>query len=75
MTYTVTAINSQNRVVCATGRHENPKALGCLVGNVQGQLDERSARKIAREWQTNPLLRDVKIISRDEYGRGKIEEI
>jgi hypothetical protein len=73
MTYTVTAINSENRVVCETGRRDNPKSLGMVVGNVQGQLDERSARRVARTWRKDPSLRDVKVISRDEYGRGKIE--
>ena len=73
MTYTVTAINSENRVVCETGKPENPKSLGMIVGNVQGQLDERTARRIARQWRKDPFLRDVKVISRDEYGRGRIE--
>ena len=56
MTYTVTAVNCDSRVVCATESHE------------------RGARKIAKAWRKNPLLRDVKIISRDEYGRGQILE-
>lgn len=73
MTYTVTAINPQNRVVCATGREENPQSVGMLVGNIQGKLDERSARRIAKVWRKDSTLRDVKIISRDEYGRGRIE--
>jgi hypothetical protein len=55
MTYTVTAINSQNRVVAAK------------------EIDERSARKTAKAWRKDTGLRSVQIISRDEYGRGRIE--
>ena len=64
MTYTVTAVDSNNRVVCSTDTHKE---------NVQIPLDERSARKIAKAWRKDPGLRDVHVISRDEYGRGRIE--
>ena len=73
MTYTATAVNAQNRVICATGRDENQRSSGSLVGNIQGKLDEASARKIAKAWRSNPDLHDVRVISRDEYGRGRIE--
>ncbi len=56
MTYTVAAINSDNRVVCAKAAHE------------------REARKTARTWRKDTTLRSVQIISRDEYGRGRIED-
>ena len=65
MTYTVTATDSQNRGVCSAYTHK---------GNVQVPLDERSARKLAKEWRKDLCLRDVRIISRDEHGRGRIEE-
>ena len=42
-------------------------------GKVQASPDQHSARKLARLWRTNPALRNVQIVSRDEYGRGKIE--
>jgi hypothetical protein len=53
MTYTVTAINHENRVVTAK------------------EIDERSGRKTAKIWRKG--LRSVQVISRDEYGRGRIE--
>ena len=54
MTYTVTAVDSNNRVVSA-------------------KADERGAHKLAKVWRKDASLRNVQIISRDEYGRGRIE--
>jgi hypothetical protein len=64
MTYTVTAIDSRNRVCVSTATHKS---------NVQVPLDVHSARSLARKWRKDPSLRDVRIISRDEYGRGHVE--
>lgn len=63
--YTVTAIDSQNRVVFSTDTH---------TGDVQVPLDKRSARKLAKAWKKDPCLQNVQVISRDEYG-GRIEVV
>ena len=57
MTYTVTALNMQNRVVCAP------------------EPTERKARTTAKTWRKDAALRNVQIVSRDEYGRGHVMEV